>query len=59
MTNISLTPLFRQSVGFDRLTDLFQSAFEGEEKATVAYPPYNIEKTSHNTYVITMAVAAF
>ena len=51
-----LSPLFRSTVGFDRLSDLFDTAFGAED---VGYPPYNIEKTGEDTYRITMAVAGF
>ncbi|MGB1539356.1 MAG: Hsp20 family protein, partial [Rickettsiales bacterium] len=56
--HFDLTPLFRSTVGFDRLNDLFDSAMTREEHAA-AYPPYNIEKLGENEYSITMAVAGF
>ena len=51
-----LTPLYRSTVGFDRLGRMLNeaSAFE-----TPAYPPYNIERLSDDEYRITMAVAGF
>ena len=51
-----LTPLYRSSVGFDRMARLLDEAanFEGN-----SYPPYNIERTSENDYRITMAIAGF
>jgi molecular chaperone IbpA len=52
-----LTPLFRSTVGFDRLNDLLDTV-QREEQA-VAYPPYNIEKLGEDEYSITMAVAGF
>jgi molecular chaperone IbpA len=58
MNTLSLTPLFRQSVGFDRFNDLFEAALRGEDTAT-AYPPYNIEKHGEDHYAIVMAVAGF
>ncbi|MCH2546456.1 MAG: Hsp20 family protein [Alphaproteobacteria bacterium] len=58
MRTFDLTPLFRSSVGFDRLNDLLDSAQRGEEQAT-SYPPYNIEKLGEDEYSITMAVAGF
>lgn len=59
-TALSLTPLFRQSVGFDRFNDLFQTLLAGEEQATGnPYPPYNIEKRGEDAYAITMALAGF
>ncbi|MDA0219699.1 MAG: Hsp20 family protein [Proteobacteria bacterium] len=51
-----LSPLFRSTVGFDRMMNLLEStASVGEE----GYPPYNIEKVSDDDYRITMAVAGF
>jgi molecular chaperone IbpA len=55
----SLSPLFRQSVGFDRYNDLFENAFMQNQTGATAYPPYNIEKTDDNNYIVTMAVAGF
>jgi molecular chaperone IbpA len=56
--NLDLTPLFRSSVGFDRLDKLFDAAFR-EATRDVSYPPYNILKTGPDQYRITMAVAGF
>ena len=58
MNTLSLTPLFRQSVGFDRFSDLFDSMLANPEAAN-SYPPYNIEKLGDDQYRITMAVAGF
>lgn len=58
MNTFSLTPLLRNSVGFDRLNDLFESLATGEE-ISMGYPPYNIEKHGEDRYGITMAVAGF
>lgn len=58
MHTLSLTPLFRQSIGFDRFSDMFDAAFRGDDQAS-AYPPYNIEKLDEDQYRITMAVAGF
>ena len=52
-----LSPLFRYSVGFDRLDDLFETAFRNTQEVT--YPPYNIVKTGQDAYRITLAVAGF
>lgn len=57
-TPLSLSPLFRQSVGFDRFNDLFEAALKNEQTGN-AYPPYNIVKKDEDTYGITMAVAGF
>ncbi len=54
--NLDLTPLFRSSVGFDRVGHLLDSAFNSEAPS---YPPYNIEKLGDDEYRVTMAVAGF
>ena len=56
---LSLTPLFRSTVGFDKLNEIFNSVLQGEETANVSYPPYNIEKKGEDRYGISMAVAGF
>ncbi|HVQ11694.1 MAG TPA: Hsp20 family protein, partial [Methyloceanibacter sp.] len=58
MRHFDLTPLYRSTIGFDRLGSLFDTlgAFEGE---TPSYPPYNIERVGENEYRISMAVAGF
>ena len=50
------TPLYRSSVGFDRMFQLLDEAAAAE---TQSYPPYNIERVGDNEYRITMAVAGF
>ena len=50
------TPLYRSTIGFDRLAEMLDQA-TGHEVPT--YPPYNIERTGENAYRITMAVAGF
>lgn len=50
------TPLYRSSVGFDRL---FRMLDEAQNVETQSYPPYNIERLGENAYRITMAVAGF
>ncbi len=57
-TVLSLTPLLRSTVGFERLNELFESLRESEG-ANASYPPYNIDKTGEDHYGITMAVAGF
>jgi len=54
----TFSPLFRHSIGFDRFSNLFESALQNT-KTGDAYPPYNIEKHGENDYRITMAVAGF
>src|SRR5438874_10238947 len=51
-----LSPLYRSTVGFERLADLFEQVADFE---TPTYPPYNIERMSENEYRIVMAVAGF
>ena len=58
MTTIDLTPLYRSSVGFDRLAALLDSAWRGDQ-TSVGYPPYNIEAIDKDRYSITLAVAGF
>lgn len=58
MTNFTMTPLFRNSVGFDRFNQLFETLGKLDDGAPT-YPPYNIEKTGEDHYSITMAVAGF
>jgi len=57
MANIDFTPLFRSSIGFDRVFDLLDSATRVH--AIDNWPPYDIEKTGEDHYRITMAVAGF
>jgi len=58
MRQFDLTPLYRSTVGFDRIGSLLDTlnSFEGDAPA---YPPYNIERVSENDYRISMAVAGF
>lgn len=53
-----LTPLFRSSIGYDRMADLLNGLIS-EQVSGTGYPPYNIEKIGDNNYRITMAVAGF
>jgi molecular chaperone IbpA len=57
MRPFDLSPLYRSTVGFDRLASLFDQAAGIENEPT--YPPYNIERLADNSYRITMAVAGF
>ncbi len=60
MNNLAtFTPLMRQSVGFDRFNDLFETLLSDKEDRFEAYPPYNIEKIGEEGYRITVAVAGF
>ena len=57
MRSFDLTPLFRSTVGFDRLADMLDSVSQFDAGQT--YPPYNIERTDENHYQISLAVAGF
>jgi len=57
MTRYDFSPLFRSTVGFDRMMNMLESATNVAE--TTSYPPYNIEKLDEDSYQITMAVAGF
>jgi molecular chaperone IbpA len=56
MRQFDFAPLYRSTVGFDRLAQLMDSV--GGLDAD-GYPPYNIERLGDNEYRITMAVAGF
>ena len=56
MRTFDLAPLYRSTVGFDRLFNLFDQA--GHDGAP-GYPPYNIERTGENDYRVSVAVAGF
>jgi molecular chaperone IbpA len=56
MRHFDLSPLYRSTIGFDRIFSLLDQA-TGPEGTT--YPPYNIERSDENTYRITVAVAGF
>jgi len=57
MKTYDLTPLWRSTVGFDRLLDLIENPMRwaGEEN----YPPYDIVRTGEDQYLISLAVAGF
>ena len=58
MRHFDLTPLYRSTIGFDRLGSLLDTltSLDGEAPS---YPPYNIERVGENDYRISMAVAGF
>ena len=58
MDRFDFSPLFRSTIGFDRLARLVDAATQVDSTAQ-AYPPYNIEKTGEESYRLTMAVAGF
>jgi molecular chaperone IbpA len=56
MRTYDFSPLFRSTIGFDRLFDLVETA---QRAAEDNYPPYNIERLAEDRYQITLAVAGF
>ncbi len=58
MDRFDFSPLFRSTIGFDRLTRMVDAASRIDSTA-LSYPPYNIEKTGEDAYRLTMAVAGF
>ena len=52
-----MAPLFRNSVGFDRFSDLFETALRNDSSG--GYPPYNVEKRGEDSYRIVVAAAGF
>ncbi len=56
MSTFDFSPLFRSTIGFDRLSRLLDQSLLDDGSS---YPPYNIEKTGEDAYRITMAVAGF
>lgn len=57
MRHFDLSPLYRSTIGFDRLANLFDGVASNE--VGNGYPPYDIERTGENAYRISMAVAGF
>jgi molecular chaperone IbpA len=58
MTNFDFAPLWRSTVGSDRLFDMLEDdAFRLASEQN--YPPYNIERTGEDSYEVTLAVAGF
>ena len=58
MHALDFSPLYRSTVGFDRLFNLLDSTLRSDEPQ-VTYPPYNIEVTGDDKYRVTFAVAGF
>ena len=56
MATLDFTPLFRTTIGFDRVPGMLTDAMQRMESG---YPPYNIEKCGENEYRIVLAVAGF
>lgn len=57
MRTFDLSPLYRSTVGFDRIFDILDSVTRPEN--VPSYPPYNVERLGENAYRVTMAVAGF
>ncbi len=58
MQTLDFAPLYRATVGFDRIADLLDQVIS-TNVVSPTYPPYNIEKTAENAYRISIAVAGF
>jgi molecular chaperone IbpA len=58
MKSVNFAPLFRSSVGFDNMMDLFDSVSRSDA-ANPSYPPYDIAKLGDDQYRISIAVAGF
>ncbi|QCO55158.1 Hsp20 family protein [Pseudorhodobacter turbinis] len=58
MRTFDLAPLYRATVGFDRIADMMDRVLTTDVNQP-SYPPYNIEKTDENAYRISVAVAGF
>ena len=58
MRSFDFSPLYRSTVGFDRLANLLESVTQFDP-STPSYPPYNIEQVADNDYRISMEVAGF
>ena len=57
MHRFDFTPYRRNTVGFDRLFDLLETSARSAQNEN--YPPFNIERSSENEYLVTVAVAGF
>ncbi len=57
MRHFDFAPLYRSTIGFDRLVQMLDTMSAPDGEST--YPPYNIERLAENEYRITMAVAGF
>lgn len=58
ITSDSLSPLYKMSVGFDRMAEQFFNDPSFSQNGT-GYPPYNISKDNNDIYEITLAIAGF
>tara|TARA_B100000900_G_C20029490_1_gene493342 strand:- start:33 stop:488 length:456 start_codon:yes stop_codon:yes gene_type:complete len=58
MRQFDFSPLYRATVGFDQIADIFDRVLTSDVQ-TSSYPPYNIEKIDEDAYRISLAVAGF
>ena len=58
MRQFDFSPLYRATVGFDQIADIFDRVLTSDVQ-TSSYPPYNIEKIDDDAYRISLAVAGF
>ena len=58
MRNFDFAPLYRATVGFDQMADLMDRVLTNDNTQS-SYPPYNIEKTGEDSWLISVAVAGF
>jgi molecular chaperone IbpA len=58
MRQFDFSPLYRATVGFDQVADMFDRVLTSDIQ-TSSYPPYNIEKIDEDTYRVSLAVAGF
>ena len=58
MVDLDFAPLYRSTIGFDRVPQLLQTAARTEQ-SNHSHPPYNIEKTGPDDYRIVLALAGF
>ncbi len=58
MRRFDPAPLYRATIGFDRMADMLDRVLATDLQAP-SYPPYNIERTAENAYRISIAVAGF
>ena len=58
MRHLDFTPLYRSTIGFDKLFSMLDTV-SGPDGSAPSYPPYNIERLAENSYRISMAVAGF
>lgn len=58
MTRLDFSPLYRSSIGFDRMASMLDSMHRSDQNQP-SYPPYNIEVNGEDSYRISMAISGF